>query len=61
MIGLFITEAILFVVAGVAGFAIGWRVQASDVAEQMRRIRNDSDALRAALTDAQVRRAARGS
>ena len=59
MIGLFLSEVILFVVAGLAGFAIGWRLQASDAAERLRAIRDDIDAMNTALTDAQVRRAAR--
>ncbi len=59
MIGLFLSETILFIVVAVAGFVIGWRVQAYAVAERMRLIQRDTDKLREAWSNAQVRRAAR--
>ena len=61
MIGLFFSEAILFAIFALAGFVLGWRVQAHIVAERLREIEADTEALRAALSDAQVRRAARTS
>lgn len=59
MIGLFLSEVVLFVVAGLGGFAVGWRLQSGDAEDKLRRIRDDIDNLNTALTDAQVRRAAR--
>jgi len=59
MIGLFFSEATLFAVFTLGGFVLGWRLQAHMVAVRLREIAADTDALRAALSDAQVRRAAR--
>lgn len=57
---LFLTEVILFVVAGGLGFAAGWRAFAMYAGARMRAEERDVEDLRHALTDAQVRRA-RGS
>ncbi len=57
MVGLFLSEAILFAVAALAGFAVGWRffvladLRRQDIEGQ------EVEALRAALSEAQVRRA----
>ena len=59
MIGLFFSEVILFAVVVLAGGVLGWRIQAHAVAERKRVLDGDIDALRAAWSDAQVRRAAR--
>ena len=61
MVGLFLSEAILFVIFAIAGFVLGWRFQAHAMAERARVLGGDIDALRAAWSDAQVRRAAKGS
>jgi hypothetical protein len=60
MIGLFLSEVILFVVAALIGFAVGWRAYAFLAAERRRADSRDIEHLRSALSDAQVRRA-RGS
>ncbi len=60
MIGLFFSEAILFVVAALIGFAVGWRAFAMLVAQRAREDAEDVERLRAALSNAHVRRA-RGS
>jgi hypothetical protein len=57
MIGLILSEAILFVAAGLIGFAIGWRGRALASSRRMADERRDVDRLRAALSEAQVRRA----
>lgn len=57
---LFLTEVILFVVAGGLGFAAGWRAFVTFAGARMRAEERDVEDLRHALTDAQVRRA-RGS
>ena len=57
MLGLFLSEAILFAVAALAGFAIGWRVYALAAAPRKAAAAREAEALRAALSDAQVRRA----
>jgi hypothetical protein len=57
MIGLFFSEAILFAVAVLIGFAIGWRIQVGMAGARKRVLLRDIDQLRAALTEAQVRRA----
>jgi hypothetical protein len=59
MIGLFFSEAILFAVAALGGFAIGLRLRAMAVAAQLKTAADDAARLRAAWSDAQVRRAAR--
>ncbi len=55
-----LTGLILFVVAGLIGFAAGWRAYVMAAAARMREEERDVEDLRHALTDAQVRRA-RGS
>jgi hypothetical protein len=60
MIGLFLSQVILFVAAGLIGFAAGWRAYSLAAGARMRAEERDVEDLRHALTDAQVRRA-RGS
>jgi len=57
MIGLFLSEAILFAAAGLIGFAIGWRLYAMIAAQRRDVEARETEQLRAALTEAQVRRA----
>jgi hypothetical protein len=57
MIGLFLSEAILFAAAALVGFAAGWRLYALVAAGRRHAETRDVEQLRAALTDAQVRRA----
>ncbi len=57
MIGLFLSEVVLFAVAALLGFAIGWRIYSSSDARRRRAEDIHISALRAALSDAQVRRA----
>lgn len=57
MIGLFFSQAILFVVAALIGFAIGWRLYAMSAAPRREAEDRDIEQLRSALTEAQVRRA----
>jgi hypothetical protein len=51
---------ILFAVAGLIGFALGWRLYIMIAAQRRIAEERDIDQLRGALTEAQVRRA-RGS
>ena len=57
MLGLFFSEAILFIAAGLIGFAIGWRLYVSLAADRRRTDERTIQDLRQALTEAQVRRA----
>ena len=57
MIGLFLSEVVLFAVVGLLGFAIGWRVFAWSDGRRRRTEDQHISTLRAALSDAQVRRA----
>lgn len=57
MLGLFFSEAILFVVAALAGFGVGWRLYALAAATRRSVTARETEALRGALSDAQVRRA----
>lgn len=57
MIGLFLSEAILFAVAALAGFTGGWRLFTFVAADRRGAAARDVDALRTALAEAQVRRA----
>jgi hypothetical protein len=57
MIGLFLSEAILFAVAALAGFAIGWRLYALGASRRKALAERETEALRTALSEAQVRRA----
>lgn len=59
MIGLFVTEVILFGIAALAGFAVGWRLRALATAPARQAAEKDLAAFRAALNEAQVRRASR--
>ena len=60
MIGLIISEVILALVAALIGFAIGWRAFVMLAAQRRDALARETEQLRAALTEAQVRRA-RGS
>lgn len=57
MTGLFFSEAILFAAAGLIGFAVGWRLQILAGEARRRQEALELETLRAALSDAQVRRA----
>lgn len=57
MIGLVLSEILLFAVAIVLGFVLGWRIHAMGEAQRRREAEQEMDMLRAALSDAQVRRA----
>jgi hypothetical protein len=57
MVGLFFSEVILFAVAALIGFAVGWRAYVFLAAERRRTEVRDVEQLRSALSDAQVRRA----
>lgn len=57
MIGLILSEVILFVVAALIGFAIGWRTYIMLAAQRRALDARETEQIRAALTEAQVRRA----
>lgn len=57
MIGLFFSQLILFAVAALLGFALGWRLYVMATAKQRADDRRDTEHLRGALSEAQVRRA----
>lgn len=57
MIGLLFSQAILFVVAALTGFVIGWRLYVLAAASRKSVAERDAETLRAALSEAQVRRA----
>lgn len=57
MIGLIFSEVILFVVAALLGFGIGWRAYIMLGAQRRDEAARETEQLRAALTEAQVRRA----
>lgn len=57
MIGLFFSQVILFVAAGLIGFAAGWRTYVTIAGARARADERENDELRHLLTDAQVRRA----
>ena len=57
MIGLILSEVILYAVAALAGFAIGWRAYVMLAAQRRKQDEREIEQLRAALTEAQVRRA----
>jgi hypothetical protein len=59
MIGLVLSQAILFVIAIAIGFVVGWRLRAYMADTQARASEDEMLALRSAVTEAQVRRAAR--
>jgi len=57
MLGLIFSQAILFIVAGLIGAALGWQLYALANAERRANEKHDMEALRTALSEAQVRRA----
>lgn len=57
MIGLIVSEVILYAVSALIGFAIGWRAYVMLAAQRRDVERRETEQLRAALTEAQVRRA----
>lgn len=57
MIGLVFSEVVLFVAAGAIGFAAGWRLYALATEAGRSADERDLEQVRAALSDAQVRRA----
>ncbi|ANP44871.1 hypothetical protein [Candidatus Viadribacter manganicus] len=57
MIGLIVSEVILYAVAALIGFAIGWRAYVMLAAQRREADIRETEQLRAALTEAQVRRA----
>lgn len=57
MIGLFFSELILFAVAALLGFAVGWRLYLMATGARRKADRADVDRLRGELSEAQVRRA----
>jgi len=57
MVGLFLSEAILLIAAGLIGFAVGWRGYDLIAASRRREEERAVDRLRTTLSDAQVRRA----
>ncbi|MEQ1618608.1 MAG: hypothetical protein ABL883_09730 [Terricaulis sp.] len=57
MIGLFLSQVILYAAAGVIGLAVGWRLFALLRDERRSAAEREIDQLRVALSEAQVRRA----
>jgi len=57
MIGLFLSEAILFAAAALIGFAIGWRAYKLVLSARRRDDERHMQNLRSSLSEAQVRRA----
>jgi len=57
MLGLFFSQLILFLIAALIGFAIGWRAYAFVSASRRRAEQREIEQLRLGLSDAQVRRA----
>lgn len=57
MIGLIVSEVILFIIAGLIGFGLGWRAYVALAAQRRDAELRETEQLRAALTEAQVRRA----
>ena len=57
MIGLIVSEVILYAVSALIGFAIGWRAYVMLAARRRDVEFRETEQLRAALTEAQVRRA----
>ena len=57
MLGLFLSEAILFAAAALAGFAGGWRLYAIAARERQQTAARDVEELRTLVSEAQVRRA----
>lgn len=61
MVGLFLSLLILYAIACVVGFAIGWRLRAHVALTAQKSVQRDIEALQTALHDAQVRRAGRAA
>jgi hypothetical protein len=57
MIGLFLSEAILFAAAALIGFAAGWRARVFFADRRRHNEDREIEYLRTALSEAQVRRA----
>ncbi|HET9230565.1 MAG TPA: hypothetical protein VFO00_04720 [Vitreimonas sp.] len=57
MIGLILSEVILFMAVGLLGFAIGYSARSLASSRRMADERRDVEYLRSALSEAQVRRA----
>jgi hypothetical protein len=57
MVGLLLSQVLLFVIAVLAGFAIGWRLRAHVTNMRREALERDIAAFRASLSEAQVRRA----
>lgn len=57
MIGLIFSEVILVLVAALLGFGLGWRAFVMLAAQRREIEARETEQLRAALTEAQVRRA----
>lgn len=57
MIGLILSEVILFAIAAVIGFGVGWRAYVMMAAQRRETQARETEQIRAALTEAQVRRA----
>lgn len=57
MLSLFVSQALLYLAAAAIGFALGWRLYALVNAERRDLEAQEVEQLRAALNEAQVRRA----
>ena len=57
MAGLVLSQLIFFLIAELAGFALGWRLFAWSQAGRRRESEAEIETLRTALSEAQVRRA----
>jgi uncharacterized membrane protein len=57
MIGLILSEVILFAIAALIGFGVGWRAYVMMAAQRRETQARETEQIRAALTEAQVRRA----
>lgn len=57
MIGLLLSQVILFAAVALIGFALGWRLFAFLAGQRRRAEQREIDQLRSALSEAQVRRA----
>lgn len=57
MIGLIFSQILLFAAAGLLGFGAGYALRAQSARVRTSAVEHDIEALRAALSEAQVRRA----
>ena len=57
MIGLVLSEVILFAVVALLGFGLGWRLYVTGAAQRREIAARETEQIRSALTEAQVRRA----